>query len=389
MNKRDYYKVLGISKDAGAEDIKKAYRKLAFKYHPDKNIGREKEAEEKFKEVSEAYEVLSDSQKRATYDQFGHAGMEGAFKGGGFSWSDFSHFDDLRGWGFDLGDIFEDFAGSIFGGGFGGRSGRRGPRRGTSLRYSLEIDFMDAAFGTEKTITIQRAESCSNCKGSGAKPGTSPKTCERCKGSGQVGVRRGFFSIRTTCDLCGGSGQVITNPCDDCKGSGKTAEKRTLSVKIPAGVDTGASLRLMGEGEAGEKGGPHGNLYVVMHVKPHHFFERHGDDVVCQIPISYPQAALGAEIEVPTLEDNHLLNIPPGTQPLEIFRIKNKGIHRLHGFGRGDQIVQVVVKVPTELTDRQRELLEEFQKSDIKAVEDEPEIKENVSKNKKKRKGGR
>lgn len=361
MQKRDYYEVLGIPKDAGAEDIKKAYRKLAFKYHPDKNPGKEKEAEEKFKEVSEAYEVLSDPQKRATYDQFGHAGMEGAFKGGGFNWSDFTHFDDLRGWGFNLSDILEDFAEGIFGTGFGTSTRRRGPRRGASIRYQLEIEFIEAAFGAEKTITIKRQETCSACKGSGAKPGFKKKTCPACGGSGQVMMASSFFSISRTCSECSGEGSLITSPCSKCGGAGRVEASRKIKVKVPKGVDSGTRLRIGGEGEAGSSGGPRGDLYVDIYVRPHELFERHGDDIVINVPITFPQAVFGAEIEVPTLDAKVKMKVPPGTQSGKLFRLRGKGIPHLTLYGAGDEHVRVIVEVPESLNSEQTKALKEFQ----------------------------
>jgi len=345
--KKDFYEVLGVPRDADATAVKKAYRRLAMEYHPDRNPGN-KDAEEKFKEASEAYEVLSNPDKRQIYDRFGYEGLKG------HGYSGFTNISDIFS---SFSDVFEDFFG------FGPRRSRSGPSAGADLRYDMEISLEQAAFGAKQEISFDRFNTCATCKGSGSKPGTSPKTCDRCKGTGQVGMSRGFFSIRTTCDRCGGVGKVITDPCADCRGSGKTAEKKTITVKIPPGVDSGSHLRLTGEGEAGERGGHRGNLYVVLHVKPHSFFERHEDDIFCLIPISFPQAALGAEIEVPTLDGKHRLSIPAGTQPGELFRIKNKGIQRLNGFGRGDEIVQINVVVPTQLTDRQRGLLEEFAKT--------------------------
>lgn len=347
VGKRDYYEVLGVPRDADLTTIKKAYRKIAFECHPDRNPGN-KEAEERFKEASEAYEVLSNPEKREIYDRFGHDGLRGR------GYSGFTDVSDIFS---SFSDIFEEFFG------IGTRRTRTGPVAGADLRYDLEITLEEAALGTKKEISFERYAVCRTCNGSKSRPGSGPKTCPRCKGTGQVGISRGFFSIRSTCDQCGGVGQVITDPCETCKGRGKVPEKRNVTVKIPAGVDSGASLRLTGEGEAGERGGPYGNLYVVVHVQPHPFFERHGDDLFCRIPISFPQAALGAQIEVPTLEGNYKLEIPAGTQPGELFHIRNKGMPRLRGFGKGDLVVQVDVKVPTSLTPRQRELLEELQRT--------------------------
>jgi molecular chaperone DnaJ len=362
MEKRDYYEVLGIPKDASAENIKKAYKKLAFKYHPDKNPGKEKEAEEKFKEVSEAYEVLSDPQRRATYDQFGHAGMEGAFRGGGFTWSDFTHYDDLRDIfeDFNLSDIFTGFGESIFGGGFGTTARRRGPRRGASIRVQLDVDFMEAASGAEKTIRVKRSEVCSTCKGSGAKPGSKKKTCPDCGGKGQVVTSSGFFSISRTCGRCGGEGTLITTPCSKCDGGGRIKLERKIKVKIPKGVDTGIRLRISGEGEAGANGGGRGDLYVDIYVKPHDLFERHGDDILINVPITFPQAVFGTEIDVPTLNGKVKMKVPPGTQSGKIFRLRAKGFPRLNSYGTGDEHVRVFVEVPESLTSEQTKTLKEF-----------------------------
>lgn len=363
MNKRDYYEVLGVPRDAGAEDIKKAYRKLAFKYHPDKNPGKEEEAEEKFKEVSEAYEVLSDPQKRATYDQFGHAGMEGAFKGGGFGWSDFTHFDDLRGWGFNLSDVLEDFAESIFGTGFGTATRRGGPRRGASIGYQLELDFTEAAFGAEKTVTVKRSEICSTCKGSGAKPGSKKKTCPDCGGNGQVVMSSGFLSVSRTCSRCRGGGTLITSPCSKCDASGRVKVSRKIKVKIPKGVNTGTRLRISGEGEGGTNGGGRGDLYVDIYLKPHELFERHGDDILLNVPITFPQAVFGTEIDVPTLNGKAKMKVPAGTQSGKIFRMRGKGFPHLSSYGSGDEHVRVFVEVPESLTSEQVKALKEFAKT--------------------------
>ncbi len=351
MAKRDYYEVLGVHKNASDAEIKKAYRRLAMQHHPDKNLG-DKGSEEKFKEVAEAYEVLSDAEKRARYDQFGHA-AEGA---GGFRTEDFGGFGGFSG---DAGDIFGD----IFGDVFRGRGYRpRGAERGSDLRYNLEITFDEAAFGTEAHIKIPRAQDCSACKGSGAKPGTSPTVCPTCGGTGQVRFQQGFFSVSRTCSHCRGEGRIIKERCPDCGGEGRTKVYKTLSVKVPAGVETGSRLRLQGEGETGTRGGPAGDLYVVITVKEHPIFSRDGEDVLCEIPIFFTQAALGAEIDVPTIEGKVKMKIPQGTQSGTHFRLKNRGIARLGGYGRGDQIVSVIVETPTKLTQRQKELLDEFAK---------------------------
>lgn len=346
MAKRDYYDVLGVHKNASDAEIKKAYRRLALQHHPDKNPGN-KEAEEKFKELAEAYEMLSDPEKRARYDQFGHAG-EGS---GGF------RPEEGFGFGGDVGDIFGD----IFGDVFGGRGFRqRRAERGSDLRYNLDISFDEAAFGTEAHIKIPRTQECASCHGSGAKPGTSPTTCPTCNGTGQVRFQQGFFSVSRTCSQCRGEGRIIKERCQECGGEGRTKIYKTLSVRIPAGVETGSRLRLQSEGEAGSRGGPPGDLYVVVTVREHPIFTRNGEDVLCDVPVSFAQAALGAEIEVPTIEGKVKMKVPPGTQSGAHFRLKAKGIARLGGYGRGDEIVKVIVETPTRLNQRQKELMEEF-----------------------------
>ena len=346
MAKRDYYEVLGVNRNASETEIKKAYRKLAIQCHPDKNPG-DKAAEERFKELSEAYAVLSDGQKRALYDQYGHAGIE---QGGGFGFS-------AGGFG---GTPFEDLFGDIFGDIFGtGRRGGRG-RRGDDLRYNLTISFEEAAFGLETKIQVPRHQSCTHCHGSGAKPGTSPQTCSNCRGSGQVRFQQGFFSLTRPCPECSGEGKIIKEPCPECRGSGLTRSKKTLSLKIPAGVESGNRLKLSGEGEAGAQGAPPGDLYVVISVSEHPIFRREGQDVVCEVPISFPQAALGCDIDVPTLDGKVRLKIPAGTQGGKVFKLSGKGIPVLQGYGRGDQLVVMRVETPTHLTPRQKELLEQF-----------------------------
>ncbi len=348
MEKRDYYEILGVSRNATAEEIKKAYRQMALKYHPDRTPG-DKEAEEKFKDASEAYEVLSDTEKRRIYDQFGHDGLRGVgFQG-------FTGFDDIFS---SFSDIFDDF----FGFGLGNRRARGTSyaRRGADLRYDLPISFREAAFGKEKTIDIEKHETCKTCAGSGVKPGKSKQTCPSCGGRGQISHTQGFFSISSTCSRCQGQGTIITHPCQDCRGRGTVLKSRQLKVKIPAGVETGIRLKLSGEGEAGERGGPPGDLYVVLHVEPDPFFERQGNDILCDIPISFSQAALGATIEVPTLNGSEKINIPPGTQTGQTFTIKGAGIPYLHRRGRGDELVRVIVKTPTRLSRRQIKLFEEL-----------------------------
>jgi len=346
LSKRDYYEVLGVARTASESELKSAYRKLAHKFHPDKNPG-DKAAEESFKEVSEAYEVLSSAEERAQYDRFGHVspgqgGGQGPFGGG-----------------VDIGDIFGDMFGEVFGGGRrrGGRSGRR---RGADLRYNLELSFEEAAFGTTSRLRIPRSKSCEPCEGSGAKKGTSPKTCTTCGGAGEVRFSQGFFAVAQACPQCAGQGRIISDPCPDCRGRGKVAHESTVSVPIPAGVDDGVRLKLDGEGEAGEQGGPSGDLYVVISVKEHALFQRNGADVVCDMPISFTLAALGGKIEVPTLDGKVELTIPPGTQPGRVLRMRGKGIAQLNGRGRGDHLVHVTVEVPRQLTRKQRELLEQL-----------------------------
>jgi molecular chaperone DnaJ len=355
MSKRDYYEVLGISRTASAEEIKKAYRKQAIKYHPDKNPG-DKTAEEKFKELGEAYEALSDPQSRSAYDQYGHAAFDSRSRaGGGFG----------RGGGFhDPFDIFREVfggGGSIFEDLFGGeRRSPNGPQRGSDLRYDLEISFLDAAHGCEKEITVTKLDSCESCKGSGAEKGSATKVCGTCGGRGQVISSRGIFSIAQTCPRCEGRGKVIENPCRTCGGAGRRERTSKIKLKIPAGVDTGARLRSAGNGEAGVRGGTPGDLYVVLHVQPHSLFQRDGDDLLCDVPVSFIQAALGADIEVPTLSGPTHIKIPPGTQPGTIFRLKGKGIRNVQGYGTGDLHIRVNVEVPTRLNSAQRAKLEEF-----------------------------
>ncbi len=348
MAKRDYYEVLGVQKGVSTDEIKKAYRKLAMKYHPDRNPG-DKEAEAKFKEAAEAYEVLSDEQKRARYDQYGHAGVEGmGHAGQGFSSMEdiFAQFGDI----FGGGSIFEQF----FGGGQ-----RQSPNQGASLKLGLEITFREAYAGCTKTIDLKRNEPCEICKGSGAKPGSKAVTCRLCGGSGVVRRGQGFFVMQSTCPQCGGAGKTINDPCRACDAQGVVPKKVTIKVKIPAGIEDGSRLRVAGEGEPGRDGGSRGDLYVFVRVAPDPFFERHEDDVVCKIPVAYAQAALGAEIEVPTLDGKATLRIPAGTQPNELLRMRGLGFNGDRG-RRGDQIVVVQITVPKRITDRQRQLLTEL-----------------------------
>jgi molecular chaperone DnaJ len=347
--KRDYYEVLGVSRGAGEEDLKKAYRRLAIQFHPDRNPG-DKQAEEKFKEINEAYQVLSDPERRAQYDRFGHAAFQGPQGAGGFGGFDFSQ-------GFE--EVFSDIFGDFFGTGRG-RSRSRS-RRGEDLRYDLEIDFKEAATGAEKMVKFQRLVVCEQCNGSRARGGAEGvRTCPNCRGTGQVRTQQGFFSISTTCGQCRGEGSVIADPCPKCQGQGRLRKPVSLSVRIPAGVDNGSRLKLRNEGEAGMVGGPGGDLYVVIHVKEHPLFVRQENDIVIEVPISFPQAALGAEIEVPTLEGKVKLKVPAGTQSGKVIRLKGKGFPDLHGYGAGDQLVKVTVETPRRLSARQRELLEEF-----------------------------
>jgi len=369
MAKRDYYEILGVGRDATEQDIKRAYRRLAKKYHPD--VCKEPDAEEKFKEISEAYEVLIDPEKRANYDRFGHAGTESIFGGRGFTWEDFTHFSDIEDlfgrdfFGRDIFDVF--FRGSK-------RASQTGPLRGNDLRYDLTITLEDAAFGIRTEISVPRTESCSKCNGTGAKSGAT-KTCPVCNGTGQERHERrtpfGQFVSITTCSKCGGTGKIITEYCPYCQGTGKIQRTRRISVKIPPGVDSGSRLRLTGEGEAGLRGGPPGDLYVVIHVQPHEFFKRENDDVYCEIPITFSQAALGDEVEVPTLRSKAKIKIPPGTQTGTIFRLKGQGIPHLNSRGKGDQKVRVRVVTPKKLTKREREIFEELREIDKK----KPELK--------------
>jgi len=343
MDDKDFYTLLGVDRGASDDEIKKAYRKLAQELHPDKHAGN-KDKEEKFKQINEAYETLKDPDKRARYDRFGTAAGPGP---GGYGDAGFgADFQDL------FGDVFSDF--------FGGGRRRSQPERGADLRYDIEITFEEPAFGTEKTIKIPRTVGCDTCGGSGAKPGTQPTVCGTCNGAGQVRFQQGFFSISRPCSACRGAGKVIKDPCAECRGAGKVRSTSTLTVKVPAGVDTGSRLRLTGEGEYGERGGPPGDLYIVMTVLPHQIFQRENDDIICEVPISFTQAALGAEIEVPTLEGNVKLKIPAGTQSGKLFRLKGKGIASVHTGRRGDSQVIVRVETPTKLNKRQKEILEEF-----------------------------
>ncbi|WP_027911196.1 molecular chaperone DnaJ [Pseudomonas sp. URMO17WK12:I4] len=350
MSKRDYYEVLGVERGASEAELKKAYRRLAMKHHPDRNPG-DKAAEDAFKEANEAYEVLSDAAKRSAYDQYGHAGVDPQMGGGGGFGGGGANFSDI------FGDVFSDF----FGGQRGGQRG--GAQRGSDLRYTLELDLEEAVRGTTVTIRVPTLVNCKACDGSGAKKGTSPVTCTTCGGIGQVRMQQGFFSVQQTCPRCHGSGKMITDPCGSCHGHGRVEEHKTLSVKVPAGVDTGDRIRLSGEGEAGTLGGPSGDLYVVVNVREHAIFQRDGKHLYCEVPISFVDAALGGELEVPTLDGRVKLKIPEGTQTGKLFRLRGKGVAPVRGGGAGDLMCKVAVETPVNLDRRQRELLEEFRQS--------------------------
>jgi molecular chaperone DnaJ len=349
MAKRDYYQVLDVPKTASEADIKKAYRRLAMKYHPDRNPG-DHEAEDRFKEAKEAYETLTDAQKRAAYDQFGHAGVDG-MRGGG-------------GGGFDprdaFGDIFGDVFGDIFG---GGRRGRSQVYRGADLRYELELDLEQAVFGDTASVEFTTLTECEECSGNGASKGSKPETCDTCRGAGQVRMQQGFFTVQQTCPRCHGRGQVVSDPCGKCRGQGRVRKQKTLSVKVPAGVDTGDRIRLSGEGEAGRNGGPAGDLYVEVRVREHAIFERDGPHLSCEVPVSFARAALGGSIEVPALDGNATIKVPPETQSGRVFRLREKGIKPVRGGSTGDLFCRVVVETPINLTREQKDLLQKFEDS--------------------------
>ena len=349
-----------MARGASEQELKSAYRKLALQFHPDRNPNNP-DAEEKFKECSEAYAVLADAEKRSLYDRYGHSGVSGAGGAGGFDASSFQ----------DLGDIFGDLFG--FGDMFGGAGGRRRSRtqRGADLREDINLEFEQAVFGTETTVTVRRHEACEECNGSGAAPGKAPVTCRSCAGHGQVRYQQGFFSIARTCPTCQGTGSVITDPCSKCKGQGRVLRQRSVDAKVPAGVEDGTRIRYSGLGEGGLYGGPAGDLYIVLHVKDHPFFEREGNDLHCVMPISFTQAALGAEIQVPTLEGDHTLKVPEGTQSGATLRIRNKGVPVLNGHGKGDLYVEVRVQTPSKISKRQRELLQEL--DGMTRVENKPQ----------------
>jgi molecular chaperone DnaJ len=359
--KRDYYEVLGLSKGASSDEIKKAYRKLALKYHPDRNT-TDKDAEHKFKEATEAYEVLSDTSKKSKYDQFGHAGVNpnfgqgfgGGGYTGGFGGADFN---DV------FGDIFGDLFGGAnpFGGGASGSSRRRSSaRRGRDAEFTMVVDFEEAVFGAEKQINIPSSKTCADCKGTGSAGGAKLDTCPTCKGSGEVYVRQGFFSMSRPCSSCGGTGSINKNPCKTCRGAGATKITKKVVVKIPAGIDDGQTLKLSGEGEAGTGGGPNGDLYVHISVRKHDFFQRKGTDIICEVPVTFVQATLGAEIKVPTLDGLVKMKIPTGTQSGKTFRLSGKGVYRLGGYSRGDQLVHILVETPSKLSKEQMELLKKY-----------------------------
>ena len=353
---KDYYNILGVDKNATADEIKKAYRKLAMQYHPDKNPG-DKEAEEKFKSASEAYEVLRDIEKRKIYDRYGAEGLRNS------GYSGPGNFEDIFS---SFGDIFGDLFGFSSG---GARRRSQGPIPGNDLRYDLTISFMEAVHGVDKEIDINKRDTCWTCEGSGIRPGFKNKTCPYCQGAGQVTRSQGFFSIRTPCPECRGQGEIVTDPCNDCHGAGLVNKSKKVSLKIPAGVDTGARMRLRGEGEGGRKGGPGGDLYVVIHVEPHNFFQRDGDLIYCELPLAMTQATLGCTLEVPTIHGTKKLKIPKGTQPGQTFRLDGEGVPSLRGNGKGDMVVEIKVVIPKKISKRQEELLQEF--ADLQSGEEE------------------
>jgi molecular chaperone DnaJ len=361
VNKRDYYEVLGVSRSASEQDLKKAYRRLAHQYHPDKNQA-DPAAEEKFKEAAEAYGVLSDAEQRRRYDRFGHAGVSSSAASAAWGAPGFSGIEDI------LGDLFG--FGDVFGAAGRGGSRRSASQRGADLRYDLEITLEQAAAGMTAQLRIPKRETCETCSGSGAAPGTRPEVCRTCQGAGQVRFQQGFFSVSRTCSACRGSGQVINSPCETCRGSGRVEHEKSIEVKIPAGVETGSRLRLQAEGESGTYGGPAGDLYVVIHVGEHEQFERQGNNLYSAVPITFAQAALGAEVRVQTLTGDESLKIPAGTQTGTVFRVRGQGMPVLGGRGKGDLFVSVSVITPTSLTREQRKLLEQLAKIETKDLED-------------------
>ncbi len=353
--RKDLYEALGLQKGASDEEIKKAYRKLAKKYHPDLNPG-DKTAEEKMKEVNAAYEILSDPEKKARYDQFGHAGVDPSYGGGGGQYSGFEDF--------DLGSIFDSF----FGGGMsGGQTRRSGPRKGESIRASVTLTFEEAAFGCQKQITVNRVETCPDCGGSGAKAGTSAETCPDCHGTGQIKTTQrtilGMMSTSSPCSRCRGTGKIIKDPCPSCRGAGSLRKQRMITVQIPAGIDHGQTISVRGEGNAGQNGGPAGDIFVTVNVTPHEIFKRRGQDVMVELPVTFVQAALGAELEAPSIDGKISYNMPEGTQPDTVFRIRGKGIPNLNGRGRGDQFIKVKIEIPRNLTREQKDILRQFEET--------------------------
>ena len=360
--KKDYYEVLGVEKGASADAIKQAFRRLALKHHPDRNADHKKEAEEKFKEISEAYEVLSDEKKRAAYDQYGHSGVEGAFRHGSFHFEeDFTHFQDLNDifGGGGLEDLFASFGlGDLFR--QGGRRSASGRSGGADLEYTLEVDLGDLLKEIEKSVSFRTQESCKSCKGKGSKSGSAPAACQDCGGHGQVRVSQGFFTMASTCRRCGGEGTVVKDPCPACRGEGRVLGERKLTVKIPAGMESGMRLKLAGEGEPGLRGGPPGDLYIRIQVQPHSFFQREGRDLLCPMTIGMAQAALGYELQIPVFGETVSMKVPAGTQPGQVLRVRGKGMPGVRGEGRGDLLVRIAVEIPTRLTAEQRKQLEEF-----------------------------
>lgn len=361
VSKKDYYEALGISRNASEDEIKQAFRRLAVKHHPDRNPDNKKASEEKFKEISEAYEVLSDAQKKAAYDQHGHEGV-GFGHPGGFQWQDFTHTQDLNDifGGGGLEDLFASMGlGDIMG---GARGGRRGAGAGANLEYSLTLELAEAATGKEVPVTFHRKEECSACKGQGTKSGSSRTTCSDCKGQGQVRISQGIFVMASTCPRCRGEGSVIKDPCASCRGQGRVSAERKVTVKVPAGIDSGMRLKLSGEGEAGVRGAPRGDLFVLVRVKEHLFFHREGQDIICEVPVSMTQASLGCELSIPTLSGQVTMKIPAGTQPGQVLRLRGRGMPSVHGGGKGDQLLQIRVEIPAKLSAAQKQLLEQFSK---------------------------
>ncbi len=361
--KKDYYEVLGVERSASADQIKQAFRRQALKHHPDRNPSNKKEAEERFKEISEAYEVLSDREKRAAYDQYGHHGVEGAFRHGNFSWEDFTHFEDVSDlFGGRMEDLLATFGlGDLLGNRVRGRrGGTRGGPPGADLEYALEITLNEVLTGKEVPLSFRRREACTQCRGTGGKDGAGREICPECRGTGQVRFSQGFFTMATACSRCRGEGGIIRQPCSACRGEARVLTERRLTVKVPPGVETGMRLKLAGEGEAGVRGGERGDLYVLIRVKPHPFLEREEGDLVCSMPVSMVQAALGCELKVPTLEGTVTMKVPAGTQYGETFRLRGKGLPVLHGSGKGDELVRILVEVPSRLDPAQRRVLEQF-----------------------------